>query len=407
MGTFTNSTYTATIQSLITATESKINNPYYKFSDKKPTECTYFKQNREKSTLDETTALNYSHVGEDSPIKFNQINGFYIYGFDKITLDYDVTDFGLESGEITGDVVVLPNTIIPLPGDFFKVTAIKEDVLFKVNKVTPDTLDNGSNFYKIEYKLELVNQYENILKQVVATYNFIIENVGTDFSCLISSENYTLATEMATLFQQLVDAYQLFFDPSVQTFVCDYNGSKMYDPYLIEFLIRNNVLSSADNYIYVNHAMAVSHTFDFKYSKTFFAMIEDTSLFNIYRATKPAHAFKIEDPNSLFVTRLEDYYAIDYFDRNVYVTSFNPIDVTVMQNIGSGTTFNETDTLAPYNILISYFNDDNSSVAENIIDLLRNTEIENNMMYYYLIPIAMYILTKYTNNLLSDTSSSV
>ena len=196
MGVFTNSTYTSTIHSIIAATESKINNPYYKFTEKKPTPCTYWKQNREKSTLDESTATNYSHVGEDSPIRFNQINNFYIYGFDKITLDYDLTDFGLESAEIAGEVVVLPNTIIPLPGDFFKVSSIKEDVLFKVNKVTPDTLDNGANFYKIEYKLELVNQYENILKQVVAEYEFIIENVGTDFSCFITSTNYDLAKEL-------------------------------------------------------------------------------------------------------------------------------------------------------------------------------------------------------------------
>ena len=37
---FTNTTYTNTITNLIQASESKISNPYYKFTDKKPTTVT-------------------------------------------------------------------------------------------------------------------------------------------------------------------------------------------------------------------------------------------------------------------------------------------------------------------------------------------------------------------------------
>ena len=406
MGTFTNSTYTATIQSLVNATESKIKNPYYKFSDKKPIEVVYFKQNREKSTLDEDTALNYAHVGEESPIRFNQINNFYIYGFDKIALDYDLTEFGLESSEITGEAIILPNTIIPLPGDFFKVNQIKEDVLFKVNKVTPDTLDNGNNMYKIEYKLELVNQYEQILNQVVAVYQFVIENVGTDFSCFITSESYSMANELSALQQYLTDAYQIFFDPSVQTFVFEYNGTYMYDPYLIEFLIRNKVFSSAENYIFVHHATAVGKTFSYDYSKTFFAMLEDTKIFDINRATKMACATKIEDPNSLFVTRLQDYYKIDYFKDFAYVTKFNPIDVDIMFHISEQSYYGENDSREAFNAWIAYFTGDTTNITADMLSIIRDTDFYNTKDFYYLIPVCIYILSQAINGIMQNTSTS-
>lgn len=407
MGTFSNSTYTNTIQSLVSAIESKIQNPYYKFSDKKPTEVIYWKQNREKSTLDESTSLNYSHVGEDSPIRFNQINGFYIYGVDKITLDYDLTDFGIESSEITGEAVLLPNTIVPLPGDFFKIVQITEDVLFKVNKVTPDTLDNGSNMYKIEYKLELVNQYENILKQVVATYQFVMENVGTDFSCFITSESYDTGVQLSELQQHLIDAYQIFFDPGVQTFVFEYNGTKMYDPYLIEFLIRNKVLSAAETYFFVHHATAISRTFSYEYSKTFFAMLEDTSIFDLNKAIKQACAIKIEDPNSLFVTRLEDYYKIDYFKNYTYVTRFNPIDPDIMIHIKNGTYYEDNHALAPFNTWIAYFTGDSENLNANMLDIIRNTDYYDTKEFYYLIPICIYILGKAINDIAQSSTASV
>ena len=442
MGVFTNSTYTSTIQSIIAATESKINNPYYKFTEKKPTPCTYWKQNREKSTLDESTATNYSHVGEDSPIRFNQINNFYIYGFDKITLDYDLTDFGLESAEIAGEVVVLPNTIIPLPGDFFKVSSIKEDVLFKVNKVTPDTLDNGANFYKIEYKLELVNQYENILKQVVAEYEFIIENVGTDFSCFITSTNYDLAKELVELQAYLGEAYQIFFEPSVQSFVFEENqyassidvspyydekkeewldiyskdriritpgtnGNKMYDPYLIEFLIRNKVMNYGNEYFFVTQPAATSKTFKYDYTKTFFYMLENPSAFDINKACRQAIGIKVTDPNSLFVTRLEDYFQIDYFAPYKYATRFNPIDIDVMQHIADSTYFEDGDPKQYFNIWIAYFSGDYKNITGSMLDIIRNTDYYSSKEFYYLIPVCMFILGQYANSILQNTNSTI
>ena len=181
MGKFTDTKYVQTIDNLVDATKDKINNPYYIFSDKKPTKVTYYSQNVEKSTLDEASGLYSAHVGRDSPFKFNKINDFLLYGLAKINVDLDVGDFGTESSPINGDCIILPNTITPRPGDFFAVPYIKETVLFKVNRVNHDTLNSGANIYTLEYTLELTDALDNIEAQVEKTFKFLVSNTGTEF----------------------------------------------------------------------------------------------------------------------------------------------------------------------------------------------------------------------------------
>lgn len=165
-GKFSDTSYKNTIDNLVSATKDKLNNPFYVFSDQKPTKVTYYSQNIEQSTLDQASGLYQAHVGKGSPFKFNKIKDFFLYGIEKISTDYDVGDNGIEANEITGDAIILPNTVAPRDGDFFSISYVKESLLFKVNGVTTDTLDTGANFYKIEYKLELVDAIESIEAQV-------------------------------------------------------------------------------------------------------------------------------------------------------------------------------------------------------------------------------------------------
>jgi len=315
-------------------------------------------------------------------------------------LNYDVSDYGLESGEINGEAIILPNTIEPTPGDFFSVPYIKEDVLFKVISITTDTLDNGSNFYKIEYKLELINSTDKIEKQVVATYNFLVGNVGTDFNAVVSDDTYNLVSKLEVLLEEQCDLYQLFFDAGVQTFVYEYNGSFIYDPYLIEFLLRTKILSYAKDYIYVHHATNnLRKTFSYEYGKTIFKSIEDASMISdSYKYY--ASATKIEDINSLFVTRLEDYYQVDYFPKYTYISTFDILNEDLADRIKSNTYYDEGDTNFIYNLWIAYFNNDTSYLNESMIDIIRNYDYKNNKECFYMIPITMYILSKFTEGLM-------
>ena len=151
MGKFLDTTYTATINSILESQTKRLDNTFYTFTDKAPTTCTYYNINTSKSTLDESTNLAYSYTDGDSPLRYNRIKDTVIFGLDRIQVQMDAGDFGLESDTIEGDAYILPNSFKPYPQDYFIINHTNEEYLFKVTSVSLDTLPTGANMYKISY----------------------------------------------------------------------------------------------------------------------------------------------------------------------------------------------------------------------------------------------------------------
>lgn len=395
MGSFTNSVYTNTINSLDQAAQSKLQNPYYLFTDKHPTPVTYYKQNKTKSTVDRGSKLQYAHVSEFSALRFNKILNFVLYGIDRINVDYDVGDNGLEAGAISGEFIVLPNTIEPTTGDFFKINYLTSDILFKVDSVTPDTIDSGATIYKCEYHLELTGQTDQIERQVVKVFNFIAGNVGTEFSCLLEDGDYNFINQLEELAGELATYYNnVFFKPRVQTYVYLHDGAyNFYDPFLIEFLRRNRVLDVNGEFHYVAHQTVVHRTFDLDYSKTIFYALEK----GIKEFTNICTADKITQFNSLFTSRLEDYYQVNYMDKTPYKTRYNQFPGYLPDAIKNGSKPENP----IYNLLVAYMNGvtDNLITSETI-EYFRKLDFEPNQTLYYIIPIYIYIIKKYAYSLM-------
>ena len=407
---FTNTTYTNTITNLIQASESKISNPYYKFTDKKPTTVTYYKQNKTRSTLDYASELNYAYVSKQSALKYNKINNFYLYGVGQILVDYEVNDDnGVESNPITGDAIILPNTIEPTPGDYFAITSVKEPVLFMVEHVTPDTLDTGATIHKIEYHLELVgeDQIQQIESQVVNTYNFIAEYVGTEYNCLISSENTDLAANLSSACEQLSTYFNsIFFKSRVQTYVYKYDEAyNFYDPFMIEFLRRNKIMSTDTEFNYIAHQTKTEMTFPYEYSRTFFAALENKDI-SIATTNPIATADLITDVNSLFVHRLEDYYQIKYMDNIPYKTRFYIFEKDMIDAIRNNIKYSDQRSI--YNIITSYFNNESGYITSDIINQIHKMDYTDTKETFYLIPFYIFIIRNYiANDILSKNSSSL
>ena len=404
MGTFSNTKYSATIDSLVQSNMSKLNNPYYAFSDKSPTKVTYWKQNKPKTTLDQGSMLNYAHVSPQSAIKFNKIIDFYLYGIGNIPIDYDVGENGLEASAITGDCVILPNTIEPFPGDFFSISYIKEDLLFKVTGVTPNTLDSGSIMYKIEYQLELTNSSTEIDKQVVATFNFIVENVGTEFNSLITSTDLEFAEKLDSAIEQLRYIFSAYFyHNKVQTYVYKYDSQWFYDPCMIEFIRRNKLMGNT----YIAHQTYVSHTFSLEYSRSFFNALEEMDKDEFLKSLAVS-ADLITEINSLFYVRIEDYYKIRYKGGNIQPlkTKFSIFDGKAISYIKDGEKFPDSDTNSIFNPLIAFLNKENGYIADSIIDRIHDLDCANSKDLFYLIPIYMYIIRKYINDYILSTPSN-
>jgi len=395
MSNFINIGYKNTIDSIVDSYKNKLNNPYFIFNDKKPTATTYFNQNTKETTIDISTEQIYELIGNESPTRFNKIESAYLYGIERIMTDLNVGDFGLEASDIEGDALVLPNTFIPYPGDYFSIDYLnKNKILFKVISVTTDTIDNGSNFYKITYKLD---QHSAVLDdQIVDIFTMVINNVGTNYNVLIRSNDLDLIRDLSTVSARLKTYYKdLFFSNKVQTFTFMYKGDHFYDPYLIEFLIRNEVLSGGEEYMYVSHQIYNCGTFSIDYDRTFFRNIE---LKNKDIKLRTANALLITDPNSLLSTRLEDYYKIDYNVKySTYIYEVPILDEILIDKIKNNKYYECSSEDVYNNIIIDYFNGCGKS---NILNLIDKIVFCPSMKLFYNLPIIIYIMDQQTKQLL-------
>jgi hypothetical protein len=395
MGKILNTTYHDTVESITNFYSDLVNNPFYVLNDKKPVICTYYNINKDYSSLDPGSKLQYSYMGSESPIRYNRIYDFLIYGFNRVELNTDNGEFGLEADKIEGDCYILPNTIIPTEGDYFEVEHIKDSTwLFMVKDVQQDTLDNGSNVYKLSYKLEFIDNKE-ILDHIVYNFRLIEERNGTNISKIVRCEDYDIARLMDIQAVKLKKYYEeLFYNEKVQTFIyMDVTEFRVYDPYMIEFLIRNKVLDNGeDSYVYVCHQIPTKRTFSIDYDQTFFRALELNDIEKLSVSKRYTNIDDIKAFGTIFATRYETYFQADYVIKPGYNTAC--LDDDILENILDKKIIKydqESDNNELWkNIIIKYFLKETYTDDEvNSIDNIRFKESKD---AFYLIPLLIYCL---------------
>ena len=132
--------------------EEKLNSQYTRFLERPPTFVTYYSINTIESVVDEGFLNVERLLGKNSPIKFNKIEHFPVYGLDMITPDLSEDEEGLTTS-YNGDLIILPNTIAPSPNDFFIINHLDKNIIFMVTEVDYDTIKSNI-FYKIGFTLD-------------------------------------------------------------------------------------------------------------------------------------------------------------------------------------------------------------------------------------------------------------
>ena len=412
MGTFSNTNYSKTVDSLVKGSQKRLDNPYYIFSDKKPTTVTYYNINIKKSTLDQGTRNTYDHIGENSPLRFNKIEEFQLYGIDRIQIDYNVDEFGVNS-PIEGEALILPNTVIPCVDDMFYINyLLDKPILFRVSKVSIDTLDTGANFYKIQYYVDRVDKtalkYLNN-KQLIYTYKYRPGNIGSNFVALIEKSDSDLIDKMSSVVDTLRMYYQnLFFRNNIQTFVYQYNDMYVYDPYLIEFLIRTKLFAVEDSkyYMYISQAVHKDETFAIEYDHTIFKDIEDRN-HELHRNS--CYPVPVHDPNSLLVDRMEEYFQLSInLMHKPYENPINWLDMGFFDAITENIPYDTEDPSAPIyrNIIINWLNSTDSSISDDELKYISEIPFNHCKEFFYEIPILMYIINQNINSIQADVNAS-
>lgn len=423
---FINTEYKNTVNNLINGRKNIINNPYYMYIDRAPTIVTYYTINKEKSTLDIGLKNVESNIGSNSPLRFNKINNFILYGIKPIQLTLEVDEFGLSSSSLEGDAIILPNTIVPNPGDYFIIDYLKNKYLFKVISINKDTLESGANIYLLEYKYEAIND-KNINSYVVCEYETIVDNNGTDFKTIIRSTDYKLVSLFDEVNKKLKEYMKsMFYDKNVESLIYRLSGMRVYDPMVMEFCIRNSILKSND-FSYMTQQIRIYDTFSLDYDNNFYRCVELNNKDDLNNINLFIRFSLIYEQFSLLSMRKEDYHKVVYvnnytndmlendnIDQGFINNEMMPLDI-----VNNDIIINECDIykLMDFDKLINKINNkifDNSiddiivkyfnklDLSEDDIDILENIRYSTTYYLYYRIPVVIYIIERYLKHILKD-----
>ena len=371
--------------------EDRIKSPTSRFINTTPTFTTYYHINVDETTTDSGFIDVASVVGHRSPIRFNKIDNFPIYGIEQIVLQLQDSDQGIDT-TFESEATIVPGTIKPVQNDFFIIPVLKDFYIFRVTNIQYDTI-MPDNFYKIEFKLEYIDsvKLEEIEKQIVNDYTCILENIGTETSCLIEKSVFKKIREIEKMYHSIVDFYKaMFYNERHNVFLAELeNGHSLYDPLQTEFINTHKLFSERNNL----ETLILTDQYEdpkrkLKYMKSVYKYIElkDQKLLSNFKfTTRPG----ITVHESSFY-RWHDR-RIDMLDIPVYI----PEDA---KNIFSDEFVNAVKTnlevQSDYATLIQkYVRCEDISVKD--IPLTLDTELiylNNSLEVFFFTPIIMYII---------------
>lgn len=223
---------------------------YSKFLDKNPLFITYFHINEVQTRTDVGTGGIKSELGPSSPIRFNQINGLPAYNFPELKPDVEYGENGYDIEMELSDIVLLPNTIKPVSGDYVLVVLPNTiEFLFRVNNFSYNTIQSNDYYmFSADLKHTGHNLISKLQNQIVDIYETIFENIGTDDKCFILQQDVKKIQNIGKLFLEMRDSYyNNFFDMQTGTFVCKnndvtpMNDSWYYDKYVEKFIMESGI----------------------------------------------------------------------------------------------------------------------------------------------------------------------
>jgi len=377
--------------------EKRLESQYSVFTDRNPTFVTYYHINNINSITD-TGLLNVDRIiGNESPLKYQKIEDFPIYGIEQIKIDLSDEDEGL-NGSFEGDGIILPNTIKPLPNDFFIISYLDSSYLFMITQIDYDTI-KSNNYYKINYYLRSTDytSVEELNKQVLEKYTCIFKNIGTEDNCLIREDDYIILNELDTLYSSFVNKYiSLFYNKRYNSFLFNATNHVIYDKFVSNFIMQNNILNKKENYqtlVITNEDYG--EQFPITYEMSIYDLIEnqkkDTLDYIRYELCP------ITYQHSIFL-----YYNL----RNVKSLAFVPdhvgagiyIEDRVIDSIKNDTL--ETTENIIEELIVKYFNNKISSISELDLDAIKNYKVSYSFKDYIMVPIMLFIIRFYTEKFL-------
>lgn len=376
--------------------EKRLESQYTIFTDKTPTFVSYYHINNINSITD-SGLLNVDRIiGKESPLKYQEIKDFPIYGIDQIKLDLSDEDEGL-TGSYEGEGIILPNTIKPLPNDFFTVSYLDYRYLFMITSIDYDTI-KSNNFYKINFVLRSndLKSIEDLNDQVLEKYNCIFANIGTEDNCLIREDAYLQLVELHEIYASFVDKYMsLFYNKRYNSFLINMPNNVIYDKFLSNFISKNKLLNEKGQYqsiVLTNEDLG--EQFETTYELSIYDTIEKCKIDDLDYIRY--ELCPITYPHSVFL-----YYNLKNVKSLTFVPDHVGKGIYIPDNIIDAIENNSIEDLDIIGELLTrYFNNGIESIFQINLDKLKSYKVKYDMYNYIMIPILLYLLRYYNNKFL-------
>jgi len=365
-----------------------------------PTFVTYYAKDILASTEDIPLGGVIETIGVESPIKYNKIENFPLYGMGALTPEnnFDETE-GLDT-TIEGDAIILPNTVKPLVNDFFSVPGQAGNLLFRVNEVAVDHAGNKV-MYKVSYSLTASSNGVLDEEQITETYKVVYENIGKDCKSVIKESDFLLLDHIDSVSDDLSNAYiKLFYNKNYNTFL--YNDI-IYDNILIRFITNNSLFIKTRTFlknIKIEPLLEESMDDFYIYQESFFYALEtkDISTLKDFLFTST----KVQDPTSIFALFKNKYEIWELIYNESLVE--DPIAVLPLDFVSNikGNLLYDTEVnpdMQIFNFVVQYLN--NSLVNEDLIDYINKERFKSTEVNYMLIPCILFMLKQTKNTIMN------
>ena len=256
-----------------------------KFLDKNPIFVTYYHICNTLTRTDTGTGGIEDEIGPKSPIKYNKILQFPMYNIPEIKPDVVWDETGYDIDLDLSDIVILPNTIKPTPGDYFLLDfpGIKQ-YLFRVNNFRYNTIQSN-DFYTIDCDIKDIGidlEDKRMKTNIVDEYQTVFDNIGTQDKCFVKSSDISYLNSIVDLYYKLRDYYKAaFYKHDLNTFTCQIGSNEgipmwVCDPFLEAFINKSHIYY--DENIEDTIILTINNLMDGKFNLDFSKSLYDAVL---------------------------------------------------------------------------------------------------------------------------------
>lgn len=391
---------------------------YSVFLESKPTPTTYYHVNKIRSRTDKGLKMPERLNGVMSPIRYNKLINFPLYGIEQIQLQLDENEEGLNS-DYNGEAIILPNTIHPSVDDYFLINYLEKRYMFRVVKYEYDTI-KSNNYYKIQFCLHAVDDgfYNDIERQVVKVFYTQFDNIGTDDKVFLSEDEANTIDKIKHLYDDIASSYlDDYYEPSKEPYntLLFHRISFYYNSDFDMIFDQNLVHFCNSNLLFYRHDTTDAIYF-YEEPRNYFKMDYAKSIYDLMEHYEPKRISKINTFFDLEPTVAMDSIFMYYRDKRVkylrtYKSNINyynkPLERYLPEEFINGIINSDlSDLTDPIDLYVATWIKDREDV-DTLLSILDNIEPHHHaytLHNYIFIPLLLFALFDTVNTLSNKLS---